>query len=312
MTTIWRRPRLLGLVCGALAVMAGLTYLAAAGAPSRYLAVNMLALALGAAAWVALGRTANVRHPGGGAAVLLLSSGLLATALLGVSVSGASRWIQLGPTMVQTSLVIVPAMVVLFARRPDAVGAVGMVVGAVALALQPDRAMAGGLAAGLLVVAVSSGRRLTTTTAASAAALAFGWTLLSPDRLPAVPFVEQVFSSAFGFHPLAGVMVAAGAALLLAPALARSTGQEAERSVLLAFSACWLVVIAAAALGNYPTPVVGYGGASIVGYLLSVALLPSGARVKRSSRSASLEAEPGSGPGGTLLELTRPRSAARG
>jgi hypothetical protein len=59
-------------------------------------------------------------------------------------------------------------------------------------------------------------------------------------------------------------------------------------------------VVAAAALGNYPTPLVGYGGAAVLGYLLSVALLPSGAR--DTSRSlASQSATPlGRGPDDTL------------
>jgi hypothetical protein len=34
-------------------------------------------------------------------------------------------------------------------------------------------------------------------------------------------------------------------------------------------------VVAAAALGNYPTPLVGYGGSAVLGYLLSAALLPT-------------------------------------
>ena len=48
--------------------------------------------------------------------------------------------------------------------------------------------------------------------------------------------------------------------------------------------AVWFGCIAAAALGNYPTPVVGYGGSAILGYLLTFAFLPA------SSRSASRHA----------------------
>jgi hypothetical protein len=40
------------------------------------------------------------------------------------------------------------------------------------------------------------------------------------------------------------------------------------------FGAVWLAVIVAAALGNYPTPLVGYGGSAILGYLLSLLYLP--------------------------------------
>ena len=46
-----------------------------------------------------------------------------------------------------------------------------------------------------------------------------------------------------------------------------------ERAAALAFGGCWSGVVVAAALGNYPTPLVGYGGSAVLGYLLSVALL---------------------------------------
>ena len=41
------------------------------------------------------------------------------------------------------------------------------------------------------------------------------------------------------------------------------------------FGAIWAAVVLAAALGNYPTPLVGYGGSAIVGYLLSLMAFPS-------------------------------------
>ncbi len=39
------------------------------------------------------------------------------------------------------------------------------------------------------------------------------------------------------------------------------------------FGATWLAVIAFAIVGNYPTPLVGYGSSAIVGYCLSAAVL---------------------------------------
>ena len=40
-----------------------------------------------------------------------------------------------------------------------------------------------------------------------------------------------------------------------------------------AFVALWATAIAAAAIGNYPTPLVGYGASAIIGYLLGLAPL---------------------------------------
>lgn len=274
-TTI--QPRLLGLLCGIAAVGLGLAYMAAAGAPSRYLLVNLAALVLGATAWLALGRTAEARLDRAGTAVLALSGPLLVTALFGASADGAARWVNVGPLSLQVSLIVLPVMTILYARRPDPVGTAGMAAAALALALQPDRAMAGVLLAALLaLLAVAPGRL--PAAAAAAAAAALGWTLLLPDPLPASPFVDQILYTAFDVHPLAGAAVLAGAALLLVPALLAARRGGAAPAPLLAFGACWSAVVAAAALGNYPTPLVGYGGSAVLGYLLSVSLLPGGAR----------------------------------
>jgi hypothetical protein len=307
MNGISARPRLLGLLCAACAVGLGIAYMAAAGAPPRYLLVNLMALVIGATAWLMLGRTAGSRLGGAGAMVLSLGIVLLLTALFGISAEGATRWVRVGPLPLQVSLIVLPLMLVAYARRPDAIGTAGMAVAALALAVQPDRAMAGVLAAGLIALLASRpGRHAVAAAAASVAA--FGWTLLTPDRLPASPYVDQIFYTAFQVHPLAGVAVVLGAAALLVPAIGawRLAG---ERPALLAFGGCWAGVIVAAALGNNPTPLVGYGGSAVLGYLLSVALLPGGkaAQAARGADAPMPEGERSSDPG--ALELCAVRSA---
>lgn len=264
-----REPRFAGLACAGGAVALGLCYLLMAGAPMRHLAINAAALLVGLAAFVTvtgprwrLGRAGEKVLP-------LLGLVLLATALFGVSVEGASRWVQLGPLNLQVSLIILPAMIVAFARAPSAGGAAGMSIAALALALQPDRGMSGVLAAGLATLALLRPERAVLLALAAAVA-GFAATLVQADALPALPFVDQIFYSAFDVHPLAGTAVLAGGLLLLLPTLLDS----GDRSVSVAFGAVWAAVLAAAALGNYPTPLVGYGGSAIVGYLLSLALLP--------------------------------------
>ena len=44
----------------------------------------------------------------------------------------------------------------------------------------------------------------------------------------------------------------------------------ADGGVYRVFAATWTGTIAAAVLGDYPTPVVGYGGSAILGYALSL------------------------------------------
>ena len=277
MNGILARPRLLGLICGAAAVGIGAAYMLAAGAPSRYLLVNVAALVLGMTAWLALGKVAGSRLVGAGLAVLVLAVSMLLTALFGVAADGASRWVSVGSLGVQVSLVVLPVMVVLYARRPDPIGTAGMIVAALSLAAQPDRAMAGVLLAGLLGALFATPNR-SATVATAAAALAFGWTLLRPDTLPASPYVDRILYTAFDVHPLAGLAVVVGALALVIPAVIGAMKGAGERAAVLAFGGCWSGVVVAAALGNYPTPLVGYGGSAVLGYLLSVALLSNAIR----------------------------------
>lgn len=268
------RPRNLGLICAAAAVGLGLAYMTAAGAPASYLLVNAAALVLGAIAWLALGRGARARLADSGGAVLAASLLLLATALFGAAADGVSRWVIVGPLSIQVSLIVLPAMIVLYARRADTIGTIGMSIAALALAAQPDRAMAGVLAAGLAALLVAKRGRLPAV-ALAIAIVAFAATLLRPDTSPAVPFVDRILHTAFDVHTFAGIAAVTGCVILFLPAFAATMRSADQRSIMLAFGACWSSVVAAAALGNYPTPLVGYSGSAVLGYVLSVALLPS-------------------------------------
>lgn len=286
MTRRWKdillEPRAAGVASAIAATLLGVAYLVAAGAPVRYPVVNLAALAMGL---VALGGAdkAGLNGPrASGPAVALAGSALLATALFGASVEGASRWIWIGPLSVQVSLVLIPFMAVSFARHRDRPGLAGIALAALALALQPDRAMAGALALGLAALATT--RRDGLSIAALLAALAgFAVTLVRPDNLPAVPFVDRVFFTAFAVHPLAGAAILLGAALLILPPVLVRAKDPAEAGAARVFAALWIGCIAAAALGDYPTPVVGYGGSAILGYALSLAAFPPRIRSGRPS-----------------------------
>ncbi|MFM5907096.1 MAG: hypothetical protein ACKOPO_05870, partial [Novosphingobium sp.] len=95
-----------------------------------------------------------------------------------------------------------------------------------------------------------------------------------PDSGQAVPFVDQIIFGSFDVHVLAGLAVLSGLAILILPALAGLRFAGAIRDTSIVFAATWATVIGAAALGNYPTPLVGYSGAAVLGYLLSLAMLP--------------------------------------
>lgn len=274
------RPRRLALFCAAGATALGLAWMAMAGAPVRYLAVNGIALMLGLLAFAVLSRVGDVRR---GIVDLMLAFLLLLTALAGVSADGVTRWVAVGSVPLQPSLVLLPILALRFARTRDDLSTFAILVAALALALQPDRAMAGALAATMMVLALLRPER-NVLIALAAAGAGFAATMLRPDLSPAMPFVDQIFFSAFSVHVLAGVAVAAGAMLLLIPAVASLLGDPGNRVTHAVFGTMWLAVIIAALLGNYPTPLVGYGGSAILGYLVSIVGLPSRAQAEATAR----------------------------
>lgn len=268
-----RRPRAIGIACATAAVALGLAYMGVAGAPARYLGINLVALAIGMTLMGLVGRVMLAGPRWAGGTIAAMAGALLATALLGDDVDGAVRWVRLGGLSIQPSLILLPLMVVAFARCRDALATAGMIVAAAAMAIQPDRAMAGMLAAGLGVLAVMRPERHLIA-ALGASVASFAATLVRADTLAAVPYVDQILYSSFDVHAAAGAAVLGGSALLLVPAIVGWRRDPANRDSYAAFGFVWLAGIMAAALGNYPTPIVGYGGSAIIGYALSLLALP--------------------------------------
>lgn len=281
-----RRPLMLGALCASASVALGLVYLGAAGAPARYLAVNLGALILGLASVALIGRIGAPTMRAAGVATAAIAGGLLATALLGDAAFGASRWVRVAGMSVQPSLVLLPPMLVLFARSRDSVSTLAVIAAAVALAIQPDRATAGMLALAMVVLMLLRPDRFVATVLAASVG-SFAITLIRADGLPPVPFVDQILYTSFAVHPLAGASVLAGSALLVLPAILGWIGDRANRDAYAVFGAVWLATIAAAAFGNYPTPLVGYGGSAILGYALSLAVMPRPARAGAGQRFRS-------------------------
>ncbi|MGE6763557.1 FtsW/RodA/SpoVE family cell cycle protein [Corallococcus interemptor] len=286
-------PRAVGALCASGAVALGLVYMTLAGAPARYLGINAGALVLGLILLALVSRIPVEVRRLSGALIFGLSVILLATALAGLRVEGAARWVRLGGVVVQPSLVLLPLMLAGFSRTRTPLATAGIVIAALAMALQPDRAMAAMMTATLATLVAARADRLTSM-AFTASLLAFVVTLLRPDALPAVPFVDQVFFSSFSVHALAGLAVVAGSVMLLVPVMLAGSCDEDSRATWLAFGSAWLAAILAAALGNYPTPVVGYGGSAILGYVLSLSTLPRPVNSQARAATASPDESPAS------------------
>ena len=296
-------PRALGVASAFGAGLMGLAYLAAAGAPGAYIVGNIAALALGLVMLAVAGRSLSSSPGGRGPILLSLSLVLLGTAAFGEGAGGATRWLRLGGLVAQPSLVILPAMIVGFARSRTIPGVLAMIIAAGALALQPDRAMASALCAGLAASWMSRPDRRGLI---AFAAGAVGWSiaLSRADAGASTPFVDGVLASALDIHALLGLAVLGAMGLLLAPGLLGGLHGADAQEAYFAFAAVWGALFLAGAAGPYPTPVVGYGGSAIVGYLLSLALLPS--RVPGISEGRSALPGGSRAPPDPPLRLARP------
>ena len=269
-----RNPRATGLACGLISVALGLAYLKIADAPFHYIIVNLCATVIGVGCFIATNNFAK-HHAQVSPLVWLGSAALLVgTASFGLHVEGASRWLGVGSVMLQPSLILVPVMLVAYSQRRSLVAAVSIVIVAIALALQPDRAMAAVLASGAILLAVKVRDRRASTVALCAMA-GLGVTMYRADTLPAVPHVDRILLTAFDVNVATGCAVILGAGLLLLPALLARSSNSDDTDAYAVFGAVWVTIVTAAAIGNYPTPVVGYGGSAIVGYFLSIAFLPN-------------------------------------
>lgn len=266
------QPRRFAVLCAAGAISLGFVYMAAAGAPIRYFATNAGGFGLGLVALAAM-KGARLGRVITGLFAVAMAGILLSVSLFGVSADGVSRWVRVGGVLLQPSLILIPVLVLAFVRLRSGLSALALAIGALALALAPDRAMAGAMVAGLAIVAANRRGRLEVATLASAS-IALAVTLMRPDPSPAAAFVDQILFSAFEVHPAAGLAVWAGVILLILPALVGVRRDPDNRLSYTVLGAVWLAAVAAAALGNFPTPLVGYGGSAILGYLIGLIGLP--------------------------------------
>jgi len=283
------RSRTTALACAIAATGLGLVYLAVVGAPMRHLTLNATALIAGLILALPFRRRDPVSPPFIGVISIALGIGLLLTAALGDEASGARRWISLGDVVLQPSLIGLPFLLVAFARTRNILTATGVILAVVALAWQPDAAMVGAAVAALGAATLTRRDRPSLIVLAVASAC-FLVALARPNAVPAAQFVDGVFRTASAAGGVASLAVWIGALLLLLPSLSGLRRDREAAAAHTAFGATWLAIMAAALFGDYPTPVVAYGGSAIVGYLLSTLALP------RESQGAPLQAPEVAGP----------------
>lgn len=245
----------------AIPVVAGIAWLAVGSAPMAWIAVNALALVLAVALAFWLPRSER-------GALILAAAVVLAiwaTALTAIPVEGVRRWISIGPVRLHLGYLLLPLLAVLAWRLRSPAAAALLVAALGATVLQPDRAVTVGLTAAVAFLALQ--RRDGPSVLAFAAGLAACFTVSQqPDDLAPVRFVEQVQSDAWAMQPAAGLVLTLAA---LTPLLLLRHTSAAAAPLAAFLTAAGLMAFA----GPYPSILIGYGAAPILGFGLALAAL---------------------------------------
>lgn len=257
-----RLPALLAL---ALPVLAGLAAMAAMGASANYMVINAAALAL-ATPWILFGQApAGTRSR---RILMLVLLGLLFVPLLtGPHLNGIARWLPVGPFTLHAAALAFPALAVLAAREKHYV-APALLVALLAAFLQPDAA----LGSAVVFAAVGLHDTMRDWQVGGVVIIGFLASIMMAlnGELPAQPFVERVLVDAAMADPLLAfalfAALAGGFVLILRAVPLDRHARFALAGSLFGFS---LLAI----LSNYPSVLIGYGAAPILGYGFALGLI---------------------------------------
>jgi len=256
-----RFPALLAL---AIPVSAGLIYLAAFSAPGNYLLTNAAAL-LVALGWIIFGR-APQSLAGRRILTIILLVLLFIPLLTGPATNDVARWIPLGAFMLNSGAFAVPALAVLAAQDEDYAPPI-LLAALYAGSLQPDAAL------GFAVVFAAVGLHDVTRNWRIGLVAIIGFiasiAMALQGELPPQDFVERIFADLIQPWPF----VALGLLAALAGSFALTLfATHLERASRFALAGSLFGFGLMALLSHYPTILIGYGVAPILGYGLALGL----------------------------------------
>jgi len=276
------------------AVLGGCAVLLLLGAPLRMPLMNLSALLIGLCAVKAAASVRNLKASSAATDIALVTAGLAIplTAMFGEQMDGVARWLVIAGITLQPALMVIPPLVVGFAIFPSPFRALAVALASAGVAMQPDPAAAAMLALGIALALLGMRRSPLAVVALAASCAGLSIALAYSVALPAVPFAEGLLLLAVQSGAGTTTVALAAVALVFVPAVA---GLRAEPRAALAFVGVWLAGLGAALLGPYPTPIVGFGGSAVIGYVLSVAMMGR-ARAAATDSGPALAHEAGETP----------------
>lgn len=250
----------------------------ASGAPPTRAGIHLASGVIGLATYVAVA-AARFRAPADGAFVAaLVGVAAVASTLLDTGISGVTRWHELGPLRLHPSALLAPSLLVFAAvhasTRPGRAHVV-MALLQVVHVLQPDAGQATALGAAAVVVTLGGPPGPERTGGALAYGLSIAAAWLRPDPLPPAPFVEDIVWRAFWLAPAVGVLAVLSLLAFTAAPLASGGKASLPAAVLAqrALAAYFAGSLLAAAVGEFPVPLLGLGPSPTVGAFLGLGAL---------------------------------------
>ena len=214
----------------------------------------------------------------------LLVLGLMAASLLSLDIAGIHRWIAIGPTYINISMVLTPLILYVISTSLDRYKFLSVILAigvSVIHILQPDAGQATALGcAAIVIFLLTSGVpfeiRLTGIISIGVG-ICLAWR--QPDSLLAVEHVEHILHLTARIGSLGVAGIALSIISLLTPILFTLKYQKvsSHNGVLaIAFIVYLVAAFCVTELGNYPVPIIGAGASSILGYyaIIGFAVVP--------------------------------------
>ncbi|QZD95616.1 hypothetical protein [Qipengyuania gelatinilytica] len=258
------RTRLPALLALSIPVLAGLVFLHLAGAPRHYLAINagVLVAGLGMALLISAPSTEKARR----ALTVVMLAGLFLPLLTGPWHDGVARWLPVGPFNLHTSGLLLPSILVLAVREREYTPPI-LLAAAFAGLLQPDAALGFALLfAAIGLHDVPRDWRIGTTCIFTFFAAIVMAVRGNP---PPQEFVERVLVTAAGLSPFAalGLFLSLVVSFFL---ILRAI--PASKAIRFTLAGCLFGFTILSLMSNYPSVLIGFGAAPILGFGLALGL----------------------------------------
>lgn len=214
----------------------------------------------------------------------LLVLGLMAASLLSLDIASVHRWISIGPTYINISMVLAPLILYAISTSLGRYGFLSVILAinvSVIHALQPDAGQATALGCAAIVIFLLTSDVPFKIRLIGIITIGVGISLTwrQPDSLPAVEHVEHILHLAIRIGSLGFVGIALSIISLLAPILYALQHPKISRNngvLAIAFIVYLVAAFGVTELGNYPVPIIGAGASSILGYyaILGLTVVP--------------------------------------